>query len=296
MRTLVCAVLICSFAFIATTASAQFAKNSALRAGNKPAEADPLKAADKPADAGAVDPAAAAAAGGAPNTLFAALDIDGDGVISKTELRKAMASLRKLDTDNDGNLTLAECSVADGAAGGAAVAKNDQAQWLERIMAKDKNGDGRLTPDELTENERQMLQGADQNNDGAVDRQELMAMANNRNMRNGVAGGNLAGGAGGLGAAAGRRGGNEAMGRFFQYDRNHDGRLTADEVPPQVRGMLQGADLNGDGAIDAGELQALAARMGDRMKAFGAGVDPNGAAGAPGENDPLNRKRLRNGN
>ncbi len=274
MRTLLCASLIFLFA---TTASAQFAKNPALRAGNKPADADPPKAAGNPADQPALpaDPLADAAGGGAPNTLFAALDIDGDGVVSKVELRRAMASLKKLDADNDGSLTLAECGGGVAAAGGAApVANNDQAQWLERIMAKDKNADGRLTPEELTENEKQMLRDADQNGDGAIDRQELMAMENNRNLRGGAASGNLAGGAG----PAGRRGGNEAMGRFFQYDVNRDGRLTADEVPPQAMAVLGGGDRNGDGAIDAGELQAIAARMGDRMKVLGAGVDPNVAA------------------
>jgi hypothetical protein len=102
----------------------------------------------------------------------------------------------------------------------------------------------------------------------------------------GAAGGpNFAGGAN-SGQGLGRRGNNEAMGRFFQYDRNGDGRLTADEVPPQAMGMLQGGDRNGDGAIDAGEMQAIVAQMGERAKAFGAGVDPNAAGkpGAPGNN------------
>ena len=167
-------------------------------------------------------------------------------------------------------------------------------QWLDRIMAKDKNADGRLTAEELTENEKQMLQGGDQNGDGAIDRQELMAMETNRNLRGGPGNNNALGGAGGTGPA-GRRGGNEAMGRFFQYDINRDGRLTADEVPPQAMAALGGGDRNGDGAIDAGEMQALAARLGDRMKAIGAGVDPN-AAGTPGGENERNRKRPKNQN
>jgi hypothetical protein len=91
----------------------------------------------------------------------------------------------------------------------------------------------------------------------------------------------------GAGAPAdGRNVNNEAMGRFMQMDANHDGRLTADEVPPNVAAMLRGADLNNDKAIDARELQAFVARMGDRARAFGAAGNPNanGAGAGQGNN------------
>jgi len=230
-----------------------------------------------------------AAAGGSANALFAALDVDGDGIISKAELKKAALSLKKLDADKDGQLTSAECGGGDAAAGGGGAVNNEQAQWIDRIMAKDKNKDGKLTPDELTENERQMMQGADQNNDGAIDRQELAAMGNKGNAVG--PGGNVAGG----GNRAGMGRGNEAMGRFFQYDRNGDGRLTADEVPPQAMGMLRGGDLNGDHAIDAAEMQAIIARLGDRAKAFGAGVDPNAKTGNGSGGTPLRSRNRTNG-
>lgn len=248
----------------------------------------PAPAADPPADPPAEGDKEAG--GSAPNALFAALDTDGDGIVSKAELKKAALSLKKLDTDKDGALSPSECGVGDVASKAAIGANNEQAQWLERIMAKDKNGDGRLTPDELAENEKQMLQGADLNGDNAIDRQELMAMG--RKMNN-TAGGNLAGG-NGVGPAAGR--GNEIMGRFFQYDRNGDGRLTADEVPPQAMGMLRGGDRNGDRAIDAAEMQAIIARLGDRAKAFGAGVDPGTKNDLGTENESRNRKRPRSSN
>jgi Ca2+-binding EF-hand superfamily protein len=288
MRSLLCASLVLVFA---SAASAQFANNPAFT--KKPAGTERAKKGDKPADPSTIAvvppgaPAGADAADApavAPNALFAALDLDGDGVISKIELRKAMASLKKLDLDNDGNITLAECGGGAAVAGGGAVAGNDANQWIDRIMAKDKNNDGKLTPDELTVGERQMLQGADLNNDGAIDRQELAAMGNRANAAGGQ-NGNYAAGANG-GVAAGRRN-NEAMGRFLQWDRNHDGRLTADEVPPQAMGALRGADTNGDGAIDAGEMQAVIAQMGDRAKAFAAGADPN-AAGANRKRPPRN--------
>lgn len=76
---------------------------------------------------------------------------------------------------------------------------------------------------------------------------------------------------------------NEAMGRFMQYDTNHDGVLAPNEVPPQARAMLRGADFNNDGVIDAKELQEFARKMGERMKAFNAGANPNGQGFVPGD-------------
>jgi Ca2+-binding EF-hand superfamily protein len=84
----------------------------------------------------------------------------------------------------------------------------------------------------------------------------------------------------GAGAPAGdQRNNNEVMARFMDYDANHDGVLSPNEVPAQMRGMLREADVNRDGVIDPAELQAFSRKMGDRMKAFSAGVNPNGAQG-----------------
>jgi Ca2+-binding EF-hand superfamily protein len=278
--------------FFASAAFAQFANNPALT--KKP----PAEEADKPAEkapgnpANANDPGLGQPVGGQPagaapagaNAVFAALDLDGDGTISKAELRKAVVSLRKLDTDNDGALTAAECGGGAAAGGGAAIAGNDANQWLDRIMLKDKNRDGRLTADELDAGEIQMLQGADFNNDKAIDRQELSQFGKGQ-AGAGWQGNNFVGGPNGA-QGVGRRGNNEAIGQFLRFDRNRDGRLTADEVPQQAMGMLQGGDRNGDGAIDAGEMQAIAAQLGDRAKAIGAGADPNapGKDGLPGNN------------
>jgi EF hand len=77
-------------------------------------------------------------------------------------------------------------------------------------------------------------------------------------------------------AAADGRNNNDAMGRFMQYDTNHDGVLSPNEVPAQSREMLREADTNRDGVIDATELQAFSRKMGARMKAFTGGVNPNG--------------------
>ena len=103
-----------------------------------------------------------------PNAMFTAIDVDGDGAITKAELRKAIAALKQLDTDNDGIITLAEVSPAS--------PWGDPAQFVDRMMTEnDKNGDGKLSLDELPERTQQMLQDADTDANGEFTREELMA-------------------------------------------------------------------------------------------------------------------------
>ncbi len=234
MRTLLSAMLVL---IMAATASAQFSKGAppASHTSKKNAGTDAAKTADKPAgvaDNAVNSPVANSAA--AANKLFAALDLDGDGVISKNELHKAIISLKKLDTDNDGQLTMAECGIATDANGNPVADANAGA--------------------------------------------------------NGIANDPTLNGAGANGAAntafSGRR--NEAMAGFLALDKNHDGKLTPDEVPPQMVGMLRTGDLNRDGVIDAAEFAALAQKMGDRMKAaYAAGLNGNNA----GMNNGVNNGR-----
>jgi Ca2+-binding EF-hand superfamily protein len=236
--------------------------------------------------------------------MFTAIDVDGDGVITKAELRKAIVQLKKLDADGDGNLTLAEVSPRGGPGGPGEPGGPawDPAQDVERLMENDKNADGKLSADEVTDTVKRMIDGADQNGDGIFDRAELTAhMDNMRNrFRGGPRGGGPRGGGPG-GPGVGFRGpggfGNQPFdptqftGQLMQNDRNRDGRLTADEVPQQAMGMLQGGDRNNDGAIDAAELQIIMRRMGGRARALGAGPN-SGDEGGQGRGD-TSRRRLR---
>ncbi len=87
----------------------------------------------------------------------------------------------------------------------------------------------------------------------------------------------------GAGPAVGAdsRNNNEAMAWFVQ-NANRNGVLDLRQATPQVRNTLQAADRDRNGVIDAGEWQAFSARMGERMKAIAAGVNPNGQ-GVPGD-------------
>jgi Ca2+-binding EF-hand superfamily protein len=215
-----------------------------------------------------------AAAGGAreaaqprSNAMFAAIDANGDGVITKIELRKAIKALQTLDTDGDGSITLAEANVGGGPVGPGGP---DDPQ-IAALMANDLNGDGKLQPGEVPGNLLPMLQNADRNGDGAIDRQELSAaMANMRNRFGGGPGSGPWNGRGPIaGGARNAVDADQITGQFLQNDHNGDGQLTADELSPQSARMLRGADQNNDGAIDAGELQAAIAKMGDRARAAG---------------------------
>jgi Ca2+-binding EF-hand superfamily protein len=197
----------------ATTASAQFSKGVPKTTAAKGTDTTERKVADRgrTTDRTAKATEQANSDTELANALLAIMDTDGDGVVSKAEMTKAMAVLRKAHKDSKGNI----------------------------------------------EFERPADSG---NTAGAGDATQ---------------GGRLANGAGG-----GR--GNDVVAGLMQYDRNRDGVLSADEVPPQAKAMLQGADLNNDGVIDARELAAFNARMGQQLRALGLGAGP-GANGVPGD-------------
>ncbi|MCB9875763.1 MAG: hypothetical protein H6821_16455, partial [Planctomycetaceae bacterium] len=77
---------------------------------------------------------------------------------------------------------------------------------------------------------------------------------------------------GGRGPGGGR-GGNPAQ-MIERMDQNADGKLSADELPEQLRERLSSADTNGDGFYDAAELTAAFAG--------GGGGGPGGGGGRPG--------------
>jgi Ca2+-binding EF-hand superfamily protein len=252
---------------ISATASAQLLGG----APKKPADDPDGKAVPGRAAGDAKQNAGAKAGKSAPaapqrNVMFDVIDVNADGIISKTELRKAIKALQSLDADTDGNITLAEASIGGGAvAPGGAIGNNPQ---IAQLMANDLNKDGKLTVNEVPPQMAAMLGGVDRNNDNAIDEAELQnAMAAMRNIPGGPWNNNQGGNVAGGGNA------NEATGQFLRYDRNGDGKLSADELPREAKGILKGADRDGDGSIDAGELQAALAQQGSRARALRGGVD-----------------------
>lgn len=107
---------------------------------------------------------------------FDAFDTNKDGVLSGTEL-DASPLLRRLDTDGDGEVTLKEAALAIGSAMKKARPAADQFEGLKTTAVfnrLDRNGDGLLTPDELTDST--WFTRLDTNNDGQITRDEAVAV------------------------------------------------------------------------------------------------------------------------
>ncbi len=81
-------------------------------------------------------------------------------------------------------------------------------------------------------------------------------------------------------APEGRRGGGggrgfDPMAMFAQQDANSDGKLSGDEIPERMRGMLDRIDSNSDGDISKEEMEEMTKRF-----RGGAGGRPGGEGGA----------------
>jgi len=134
--------------------------------------------------------------------VFAALDSDRDSVISAEELKLTSESLKRLDKNGDGKLTEDELRPARGPEGQGGPGAPPQEDFAETLMAFDKNGDGKLTKGELPERMQNLFARADADNDGFLTKDELRKLAASQR----------APGAGGTGRPAGR-GGRQEGGR-----------------------------------------------------------------------------------
>lgn len=131
--------------------------------------------------------------------------------------------------------------------------------------AIDADGDGVINERELRR-AGAALKALDTDNDGAITLAEVRPP----------------GGPGGPGGGA--------EGIFGRFDQNSDGKLTADEIPPQMVDRFRGADTNGDGSIDLQEMTALMESgqfgRGGRGGQGGQGFGRGGPGGGFGGNDP----------
>lgn len=112
-------------------------------------------------------------------------------------------------------------------------------QFVERLLARDRDGDDRLTLEELPERMRRNFDRMDRDGDGHVEPSEIQAMMQQDVGRNRSPGG---------------------LGGLARWDSDGDGQLSIEEVPPQIERRFGQLDTNRDGLLDQAELSVMRGR------------------------------------
>lgn len=236
-----------------------------------------------------------------PHPIEKALDADDDHVISASEIENAAAALKKLDKNSDGKISEEEMrpqfggrpggaegggrgfGPPEGREGGGRGPGGDRpsrdgdagrdpgrgaGEMLSRVMAFDKNQDGKLSKDELPERLHGMLTRGDLNDDGSLDKDELSKIAAAFQGRGGDGGGR---------PPQGRPSGQGPEGRGG---------------PPSAEMMINHAmtfDADGDGKLSRAELTKFAEDVGRRRGGEG------GPGGRGGDRPPQGGRGDRGG-
>lgn len=168
-----------------------------------------------------------------PPPIIAALDADGDGVISSAEIDGAAAALKTLDKNEDGELTIEELRPKR-----PDHHRDGPAEFAFRPRGPE-GPDGRLGPPEGGERDR----------------------------------GDRRRGPGRRGRDREGRGGPPSPERFIEFimkgDTDGDGRISSEEAPERLQRAFDRIDANGDGFIDRSELEEAAKRFGRRRGSRG---------------------------
>lgn len=225
--------------------------------------------------------------GGGPggNPIMGALDPDHNHELSAEEIKNASKALLALDKNGDGKLTeedLGQMGPRGGGrpsggpggggppgggqgmggpgGGGSEANQSDRvSDFSSRLLAFDKNDNGKIEKDELPDRMQRVLDRVDKNKDDVIDESELNALkstatedsrggasgrrgrngAQNERRRRGREGGD--GGPGGM--RGGPPGGGGGMDRMiehaFEFDKDGDGKLTREELMEFAKNMPQ---------------------------------------------------------
>jgi Ca2+-binding EF-hand superfamily protein len=114
--------------------------------------------------------------------LMKVLDTDQDGSLSATEIANASKTLLQLDKNGDGVISSEEMrpdpgAMMGGLAGGSPGGPMNGQMMTKLFESRDKNGDGKLTGDEIPERIQDKLKMIDKDGDGALTKAEFASVA-----------------------------------------------------------------------------------------------------------------------
>ena len=198
-----------------------------------------------------------------PPPIIAALDTNDDGVISSTEIEGAVAALKTLDKNGDGELTMPELHPNHQGRGGE----------FGRHGGPRERGPGRRGPED---------RGLEDNGPGGrgfgergprdrrfQDRGPGRREPEDRGFEHSGPGGHGFGG----------RGERPSLKNFVEMvmkaDGDGDGKISKDEAPERLLRRFDRIDADGNGSIEKSELEEAAKRIGERL-----------GRGRQGERDP----------
>ena len=113
--------------------------------------------------------------------IMTALDSDGNGELSATEIENASKAILKLDKNGDGIINAEELRPDPASLPPMMARMGEEAQggqfggamMIRMFEASDKNKDGKLSGDEIPERMKERVSKMDQDGDGAISREEM---------------------------------------------------------------------------------------------------------------------------
>jgi Ca2+-binding EF-hand superfamily protein len=179
---------------------------------------------------------------------FKDLDKNKDGKISKDEFPSQFPpqAFDRLDTNHDGFIDEAEWNAARNRMGGGGRGFGES---LVKFL--DANKDNKVTRDEFAKL-LTLFDALDTNHDGELSQEELNGLFRAINTAQSEAQNQATGGV-------------DVSSLFTKFDKNKDGKLTADELTDER--MFKALDLNKDGSVSRDEAETALKQMAERAKA-----------------------------
>lgn len=210
----------------------------------------------------------AKAAAGAPATgrvtakqMLSYLDKNGDGKISRKEASEELKPFfEQIDANKDGAIDVKEAQVMADYQNSQQSGSTAPASAAARVTAKqivsdmDKNGDGKITKNEASEDLRLFFDQYDVNKDGAIDVKEAAELEKYANGQQT--------GSSRPASASGRVTAKQLIGYM---DKNGDGKISKDEASEELKPNFQFIDTNGDEVIDVKEAQIMAKHVNEQQ-------------------------------